>query len=1320
MEAAASQLDLGNKFLINIWLCPPHTTPILTSAMIDSGADGNFIDRAFALRYNLAIDKKEALIPIVGIDGRPLGNGHISEEVRVSVTCESSSNIFHSEQPLRLDVITSPNYEVILGFPWLCLHCPQTNWSLRTLCFNSGYCNQYCRFSEIPPTPISVNSVNSEPSVNSVNSVPSVNHVNSANPVSSVNSAFSTLPEHSVRTFANSESFSSSVNSEHFANQSKTCNHAHSVNSAPQPTLVSTPELQEISNNLIALLAAVFKRPGSQQRLEEESERIVKSARNFEQTQEILPKLEFRDYDIPSEEDFFDCQDEDEDEIQNESEIKSHHPISDDNPSSVSTVWTQADDAEFEDVFKKTNAGDLPPHRPEDCAIDFVSEDKEPPCDRVYPISHDEDKLLVDYIDEYSKLGFIRPSMSSAGAPIFFVEKEKGKKRLSRKPLEKRLVVNYKGLDKITKKFRYPLPLIEELFDRLRNAKIFSKIDLRSAYHLLRIREGDEWKTAFRTKYGLYEYTVMPFGLANAPAYFQKFINNTFKDMIGKFVVIYMDDFLIYSEDPTSHREHIRAVLQRLRENKLYAKREKCKFGFNKVKFLGYEVSAYGRKSNEDQVRAVKEWPAPSNRKELEKFLGFANYLRRFVKEFAEVCIPLHKLLRKDTPFTWSTKAQKAFEELKRVITSAPVLMHVQPREPIWIETDASDFALGGVLLQKDKQGELRPCAFYSRSLRDAEKNYCTYEKELLAIKVTFDEWRHYLEGAPHQITVISDHKGLETLADAKVMSQRHARWSLFFKRFDFVIQYRPGSKNLKADALSRRPDYMPLESESLSRPAENILEPSVVQVAATFSNKPFMEKVKSASSKDEFYHKASDKNENLKKINGLLFKDGRLYVPEGELRMEALRSCHDSPLAGHFGRRKTAELLDRNFWWPRMEVSVQEYCDSCDVCMRAKGSRHKPYGLLMPLQVANRPWSSVSMDFIVDLPQSAGMTAIYVVVDRFTKMAHFIPIKGLPSAEETAELFIQHVLRLHGVPEEIISDRGSQFVSHFWKRFLELLNIKRCLSTAYHPQSDGQTERTNQTLEQYLRCFVSYHQDDWHSFLPLAEFAFNNTISASTKLTPFYAYTGTHPKFEFLSIKESIVPAVEDRFRKLEVVHQELRDNLAMANQEGKRFWDQHRKKEPEFVVGEEVWLDSQNVSLGRPCPKLDHKNLGPYKVRRRVGKLSYELELPPWLKIHPVFHVSLLEKVKKNSMSDRRQVNPPPPVIVEDHEEYMVSKILDSRIIRNRLQYFIDWEGYPPSERCWVYASEIHAPIKIKEFHKLYPSKPVLTSVQHSKKVL
>jgi transposase InsO family protein len=962
--------------------------------------------------------------------------------------------------------------------------------------------------------------------------------------------------------------------------------------------------------------------------------------------------------------------------------------------------------ADFKDVFDPKQAEELPMHRPGfDISIDLLP-GTTPPFGPIYPLSPDETELTREYIEKNKKRGFIRESRSSAGAPIFFV----GKPSEPGKPPQKRLVVNYQGLDKLTLKFRYPLPLIPELLDRLCTAKIFTKIDLRSAYHLLRVKEGDEWKTAFRTKYGLFEYLVMPFGLANAPACFQRFVEQTFRDMINVFVVLYLDDFLIFSEDESQHDTQVRAVLQRLRETKLYAKLEKCQFGVRSIKFLGHWIDSKGIACNQEKVKALLEWPIPKSKRQLQRFLGLANYFRKFVNEFSKIATPLHRLLRKDVFYSWSNDCQAAFETLKNTIASTPVLKHPDPNEPFWVETDASNFALGCVLLQKDPDGALRACAYYSRALNAAERNYCIYDKELLAIKVALEEWRHHLEGSRHKIIVYSDHKGLETIANRKVMNQRHARWSLVFKNFNFAIKYRPGSENSVADALSRRPDYQPSEEEPLDTEQQLILEPNVVQIAAIRTRyREFTERLKEALPHDGFYQSQLSSNSvnPFILIEGVPHFQNRIYVPEGSLRTEALVSCHDSTLAGHLGVTKTQEMVTRKFYWPHMDKTIEEFCAACQTCARNKLPRHAPYGLLMPLPIPEGPWISIAMDFMTDLPNSEGMTTILTITDRFTKMAHFVAMPKLPDAEETAAVFIKEVVRLHGLPKSIISDRGSQFISHLWKRMLELLRIQSCLSSAYHPESNGQSERTNQTLQQYLRCFTSYQQDDWFSLLPLAEFTFNNSVSASTGFTPFYANSGYHPRFEFLSPSETRVPAIEERLRNLNMTHEQLKVNLAKAQLDQKEHADAHRKKHPTLQPGDLVWLNARNIVTSRPSKKLDYKRLGPFEVIRSINDVAYELRLPPSMHIHPIFHVSLLGKATINRFTDRQHPEPP-PILVEGQEEFQVQGILDSRIIRSRLFYLIDWLGYPPSERAWIDSDEIHAADLIRIFHEKYPEKP------------
>jgi hypothetical protein len=351
-------------------------------------------------------------------------------------------------------------------------------------------------------------------------------------------------------------------------------------------------------------------------------------------------------------------------------------------------------------------------------------------------------------------------------------------------------------------------------------------------------------------------------------------------------------------------------------------------------------------------------------------------------------------------------------------------------------------------------------------------------------------------------------------------------------------------------------------------------------------------------------------------------------------------------------------------------------------------------------------------MDLIVELPLSDGFDAILVCVDRFTKMAHFIPTNSNVTAEQAAQLYLRNVFRLHGLPSDIVSDRGQQFTSRFTRRLLELCDIKGNRSTAYHPQSDGQTERTNQTLEQYLRIYCDYQQDDWYDLLSYAEFVYNNTQNASTKLTPFFANKGYHPRY-LLPVSapaESVNPTAERLVEQFRQLHGVLRDNLQHAQTQYKTYHDRHAKPAPQFQVGDQVWLNRRNIRTNRPSRKLDVKRMGPFQIEEIVGEsqLAYRLQLPPQMRIHPVFHVSLLEPYKENRLAGRTQERPP-PVEVEGELEYEVKEIVDSKVVRGKLQYHVEWVGYGPEERTWEPVEHVgHAADAIEEYHQRYPNRP------------
>jgi hypothetical protein len=373
---------------------------------------------------------------------------------------------------------------------------------------------------------------------------------------------------------------------------------------------------------------------------------------------------------------------------------------------------------------------------------------------------------------------------------------------------------------------------MNELRDRVQGATIFSKIDLKSGYNLIRVKEGDEWKSAFRTRYGHYEYLVMPFGMANAPATFQNMMNEILRDLIDNGVVVYIDDILIYSAEIEEHQRLVMEVLRRLDQWNLAASIDKCEFHKDTVEFLGYIISKNGIAMSEEKVETIREWKSPSTQKDVQSFLGFANFYRRFIHNFFKVTKPLTDLTKEEfrgKRFNWSAEAEKSFSKLKTAFTTAPILRHFDPLLPTIVETDASDFAIGAILSQLE-DGKLQPVAFHSRKMDKCEINYEIHDKEMLAIISAFKEWRRYLEGAYQTVTVYTDHKNLEYFATTKVLNRRQARWAQELAGYDFKIVYCPGSKNGKPDALSRRSEYRPrrggtAESDE-NQPIHTILKP--------------------------------------------------------------------------------------------------------------------------------------------------------------------------------------------------------------------------------------------------------------------------------------------------------------------------------------------------------------------------------------------------------------------------------------------------------------------------------------------------------------
>jgi hypothetical protein len=1033
-------------------------------------------------------------------------------------------------------------------------------------------------------------------------------------------------------------------------------------------------------------------------------------------------------------------------------------------------------------------------------------------------------------------------------------------------------------------------------------------------------------------------------GLCNAPGTFMRLMNDTFKDFLNKFVLVFLDDVVVYSDTLEEHRRHVDQVLSRLREKKLYAKKSKSDLFQTEIEFLGHYVGVNGLRVMEDKLAAVTEWPVPQTVREVRAFLGLVGFYRRFIKDFSRIALPLTALTRTVTggPFSWSTEAQLAFISLKRSLQGAPVLLLPDPAFPFVVHTDASGFAVGAVLQQDRQQGHgLQPVAFLSKKMTDAETRYPVHEQELLAIVTALTAWRHLLEG--HPFTVATDHKSLIHFQTQPMLSGRQVRWLEALAPFDFKIEYVKGETNTVADGLSRRADlFDPSKSTPFDRPSR-VFDPSVVGSAPTtaallkrcciftvesdelyeeihvthgvhiarqgairqqqerqraieaatlllpaardrpqpnakgvivmpsqrctadnkrglqcgarttqgqycwthlralchlrikastiplagrglFAEKdfapgehiasytgdllrlrsesdggpyalalntreaidaartntapgrsandprgsgtrpnsefvvnpqyrtgrlratrpikkgeevfvaygsdyvwanqldtdatasdpvsPLTQAIRQAALADATYQSAlrvqRRSTDPLRVEGGLIFKGDCLVVPnDAALRTRLIQECHDAPTGGHLGRDKTIEQVKRRFFWSGMDALVTEYVTTCDTCQRNKSSQRAPMGLLRPLPIPPHAWHTVSLDLITALPASAqGNDAIVVFVCKLTKMVHYAACKTTINAPKLADLFLRTVFKAHGLPEALLSDRDPRFTAGFWRAFWEQLDTTLLMSTAYHPQTDGQTENANKTLETVLRSVVNFEQTDWDQHLHLAEFAVNNSKNATTGFTPFFLNYGHELKSPIDIATASLRgqpqisnQAADDFSERLRTALETAKNNIEAAQKRQARYADQHRSNHIPFQTGDRVLLASKNLQLvgdANRTRKLTARYLGPYQVIRPVGDNAYELQLPANIQIHPIVNVSQLKKYHDGAASfpHRRppHLRPEPEAIDSSGLPIHVAKrVLESRVVRGQRQYLVLWKDYPPEEATWEPAAHL-----------------------------
>ncbi|GKB09679.1 putative reverse transcriptase domain-containing protein [Tanacetum coccineum] len=700
-------------------------------------------------------------------------------------------------------------------------------------------------------------------------------------------------------------------------------------------------------------------------------------------------------------------------------------------------------------------------------------------------------------------------------------------------------------------------------------------------------------------------------------------MNRVCKPYLDKFVIVFIDDILIYSKDKKEHEEHLKAILELLKKEKLYAKFSKCEFWIPKVQFLSHVIDSRGIHVDPAKIESIKDWASPKTPTEIRQFLGLAGYYRRFIEGFLKIAKSMTKLTQKGVKFDWGEKEENAFQLIKQKLCSAPILALPEGSEDFVVYCDASHKGLGAVLMQREKV-----IAYASRQLKIHEKNYTTHDLELGSVVFALKIWRHYLYGT--KCTVFTDHKSLQHILDQKELNMRQRRWLELLSDYDCDIRYHPGKANVVADALSRKERIEPLRVRALVMTIGLDLPKQILeaQIEALKPENLVNEDVGGMIRKD------IPKERLEPRADGTLCLHGRSWLPcYGDLRSVIMHESHKSKYSIHPGSEKMYQDVKKLYWWPNMKADIAAYVSKCLTCARVKAEHQRPSGLLVQPAIPEWKWDNITMDFITKLPKSSqGFDTIWVIVDRLTKSAHFLPIRENDPLDKLARLYLNRIVARHGIPASIICDRDGRFTSNFWKSFQKALGTDVSMSTAYHPETDGQSERTIQTLKDMLRACVIDFGKGWVKHLPLAEFSYNNSYHASIKAAPYEALYGRKCRSPvcWAEVGEAQLTGpelIQETTEKIVLIKQRMQ-----AAQDRQKSYADRKRKPMEFEVRDRVMLKVSPwkgvVRFGKRG-KLNPRYVRPFRVLAKVGKVADRLELPQELsRVHHTFHVSNLKK--------------------------------------------------------------------------------------------
>lgn len=873
----------------------------------------------------------------------------------------------------------------------------------------------------------------------------------------------------------------------------------------------------------------------------------------------------------------------------------------------------------------------------------------------------DEDKKAVEKLLQQ---GSVRPSTSPWAAPMVFVRKKNG---------EVRPCIDYRKLNNVTCKDAFPLPKTRDCLDAVAGATLFSSLDITSAYNQIPIQEKDIPKTAFVTKYGLFEYTTMPFGLCNAPATFQRVMEIALAGLQWTTCLIYLDDVLIFGRTFNEQIERIKAVLEKIRAANLKLKPSKCHLLQEEVGFLGHVLSSDGIRPAPDNVEKIMNWSQPTTVKQVQSFLGMANYYRRFIQDYSTIARPLIDLTKKDKAFNWTTDCETAFNHLRKLLTSRPIMAHPRDDSDFILDTDACDVSIGAVLSQM-QDGVERVIAYGSKSLSKCQQNYCVTDRELLAVRYFTEHYRSYLLG--RKFLVRTDHQALKWIFSMKEPKSRIARWIEALSEFNFEIQHRSGIKHGNADGMSRCPNpwdcdcrnYEVLKcgpckkcrrknelmegtfpsiktkklqttrvritkhdlrshnfqkTVNLGVQQKQIADPDIGPIYQWVKNgtRPEPTKVKTASPATRHY---------LLLWNSLIIHDGVLHrkfykqnlstdrlqviVPK-VMRKEILRQMHDGIMSGHLGEKRTRNKVQQKFYWYDLRSDVTIYVRQCDICSTIKGPTKKPKAPLGNMSTG-APWDRLSVDIMGPFPESSrGNKYVMVVTDYFTKWVEIFAIPD-QQAETCADILLNEVFARYGCPYDLHSDQGRNFISAVFVELCKILEIRKTRTSPYHPSGNGQVERFNRTLIRMIKAYLKGEQREWDRNLGCLAGAYRSSVHEATGFTPNFLLFGREVR---LPAQLTICPPEEEQLVTAGEFVEKARTDLERAHQLCRHHLQTAAKRQQEiydakstlrrYKPGDLVWY-ACFAEDRHLAPKLRRKYMGPALVLHKFNDLTYQIQ--------------------------------------------------------------------------------------------------------------